>query len=673
MWSELVVCMLATLLAEVVAAKSSGHFLESRNHIETMDTNNSKPTFSQKVFTGTVPELSAPDTAVMTVSATKPATFNAALRYSITSQEHFPATDMHMSIFGIGEKTGVIHTTEAVPPLEVVKAFRLSLEVADGTGLTDEAVAMINVTDINNHAPEFSPTSYHLTTVKETIGDIGRVSVTDGDEPGTGNWEAKYSISGDPHGYFSIRTDAETNQGILSVVKSFNDETLEEHRLTLCVKNINPLVGESWSIPESTATVTIAVVDGTTAPYTEDPIQMAAPQNERAAASLNSNTTPVAEEFSAGSEITLDPRNWQDISNNTGVSPRIPRAKNKVCTVEITVTALNGKDSTSATVQISTAETNVFAPQLWPSGLICKTGELFFSGLAPSSEDGDLPPLAAPYSFDSPWVLSNDKWILTQVNDTHAVLQPGVGIDSGVYEVTVIVSESGAHLSSARVNLTLCACNSFGACQSAVTLDFHLGSGLIAFIIVVVIIAIIPLVILGVELLNVLKQCHNKRKCREADEPEGHAHENANNCGEQVCREEDTNTVNPNLLSKLHDATNNFDGVCNNPSGEPQIISGGAHSLPAPTTPCKTLDEIEDCIHKRLETAENDLDVPPYDIALIYNYEEDDSLHGSLSSIFSSVSDADQDYDYLSDWKPQSTAVDNLSDKAKGDKANESS
>ncbi|KAM9817498.1 cadherin-15-like [Neosynchiropus ocellatus] len=655
----LVVCMLAALPPEVVAANSSGHFRESQNHIETKNT---KQIFSRKSFTGAVPELSAPDTAVMTVSATKPLTVKAALRYSIVSQESFPPVDVSTPVFGINEKTGVIHTTGVVLPLEVVKAFRLSLEVADNTGWTDEAVAIINVTDINNHAPEFSPSSYHMTAVEKTLGDIGRVSVMDGDEPGTGNWEAKYSISDDPHGYFSIRTDAETNQGILSVVKSFDDQTLKKHRLTLGVENINPLISESSSIPESTATVIVAVVGENDAPYTEDPIQI----NASPGASLNSDTT-----LSAGFETTSDSSNWLDVGNNTGEILGTPYAKSKVCTVEITVAAPRGEVSTSATVQISTAETNFFTPQLGPAGFICKNGELFFSGLAPSAEDGDLPALAAPYSFDTPWVLTNDKWILTQVNDTHVVLQPGVGIQSGVYEVTVTVSESGTRHSSARVYLMLCACNSFGACQSAVTLDFHLGTGLIAFIVVVVIIAIIPLVILGVELLNVLKRCHDKRKCREVDEPDGHAHENANNCGEQVCVEEDANTVNPNLLSKLHDAADNFDGMCNSPSGEALITQGGAHSLPAPTS-CKTLEEIEDCIHRRLEATENDLDVPPYDIALIFNYEEDDSLHGSLSSVFSSVSDADQDYDHLSDWKPQPAALDTLSDKAKGDKANES-
>lgn len=45
--------------------------------------------------------------------------------------------------------------------------------------------------------------------------------------------------------------------------------------------------------------------------------------------------------------------------------------------------------------------------------------------------------------------------------------------------------------------------------------------------------------------------------------------------------------------------------------------------------------------------------MPPYDTALIYDYEGDGSAGGSLSSILSSSEDDDQDYDYLNEWGPR--------------------
>lgn len=48
--------------------------------------------------------------------------------------------------------------------------------------------------------------------------EVGRVNVTDRDDPGTGNWEARYSITNDPDGNFDISTDPVTNQGVLTVL-----------------------------------------------------------------------------------------------------------------------------------------------------------------------------------------------------------------------------------------------------------------------------------------------------------------------------------------------------------------------------------------------------------------------------------------------------------------------
>lgn len=52
------------------------------------------------------------------------------------------------------------------------------------------------------------------------------MNVTDRDDYGTGNWEAKYFISNDPGGNFAIITDPNTNQGIVSVVKVQSDHLL---------------------------------------------------------------------------------------------------------------------------------------------------------------------------------------------------------------------------------------------------------------------------------------------------------------------------------------------------------------------------------------------------------------------------------------------------------------
>lgn len=61
--------------------------------------------------------------------------------------------------------------------------------------------------------------------------EIGRVNVTDRDDRGTGNWEAKYFISNDPEGIFAISADPATNEGVLTVVKVQSAELLLTERV----------------------------------------------------------------------------------------------------------------------------------------------------------------------------------------------------------------------------------------------------------------------------------------------------------------------------------------------------------------------------------------------------------------------------------------------------------
>ncbi|XP_010842293.1 PREDICTED: cadherin-15 [Bison bison bison] len=68
-----------------------------------------------------------------------------------------------------------------------------------------------------------------------------------------------------------------------------------------------------------------------------------------------------------------------------------------------------------------------------------------------------------------------------------------------------------------------------------------------------------------------------------------------------------------------------------------------------PTSPA----DIADFINDGLEAADCDPSVPPYDTALIYDYEGDGSLAGTLSSILSSLDDEDQDYSCLREWGPR--------------------
>lgn len=57
--------------------------------------------------------------------------------------------------------------------------------------------------------------------MKELVTGVSplRLHVTDKDTPHTSAWRARYTVHGDEAEHFSIVTDSDTNDGILTVVK----------------------------------------------------------------------------------------------------------------------------------------------------------------------------------------------------------------------------------------------------------------------------------------------------------------------------------------------------------------------------------------------------------------------------------------------------------------------
>ncbi|TDH16982.1 hypothetical protein EPR50_G00003700 [Perca flavescens] len=671
------------------ALSPSGERLENPSTIEivVLDQNDNRPAFTQSQFDGIVSEFSVPGTSVMSVSATDaddPMTENAFLSYSIIGQESIPANAVTKTMFGINNETGAIYTRDVGLDREVVKSFRLKLQVADmgGMGLTSEGVAIIHVSDINNHAPQFSPASYSMTAVENREDyEIGRVNVTDRDDRGTGNWEAKYFISNDPEGIFAISADPATNEGVLTVVKPLDYEAQHEYVLILTVENVNPLSNKAPNLPMSTATVVVTVMNENEAPhFREDPIQIVVPESVVPGTLLKSNIAFDPDNSDLRYEISRDPERWLDINRVTGditakrtFNMRSPNVRNNIYNAVVKVTDADDV-STTAIVAITLKETNDFAPQLFPlSGTVCRDAGSRSSGLAVSAVDKDLPPHAAPFTFEMPDDLSIN-WTVIQVNDTHAVLQPLIELEAGEYAVTVFVSDSGSPVQSAyaQVNVTVCLCDSFGDCKSEA--GAVLGSSVgISFIALIIIMASIALLLLLLLLAVAVTSCGRRHHIKKGTgllvgESEDDIRDNVFNYDEQGGGEEDENAFNIDLLWNPHDAPSTpgsyypGSGV---PRGKQPLRKDAPHNLPSPIYPRRPPadpTDIEDYINDGLEAADKDPNVPPYDTALIYDYEGEGSLAGSLSSIASGSSDGDQDYDYLNNWGPRFQKLANMYD-----------
>ncbi|XP_005466973.1 cadherin-15 [Oreochromis niloticus] len=672
------------------ALSPSGERLENPTTIKivVLDQNDNRPVFLHSPFVGTVSEFSVPGTSVMTVTAIDaddPVTENAVLSYSIIGQESIPPNAITKIMFGINNETGAIYTRDVGLDREVVKEFKLKLQVADmgGMGLTSEGVAIIHVSDINNHAPQFSPDLYSMTAVENRNNyELGRVNVTDRDDTGTGNWEARYSIGNDHGGNFAVHTDPITNQGVLTVVKPLDYEAQSKYHLFLEVENLNPLSSKASRLTSSIATVTVTVVNENEAPrFREDPIQIEVPESVQPGTLLKSNIAFDPDNSDLRYEISRDPESWLDINRDTGditakrkFNMRSPHVKNSIYTAAVKVTDAGGV-SAVATVAIALKETNDFPPQVFPlTGFVCRGGSRSRNGLLLTAVDEDLPPQAAPFLFQIPDDLSAN-WTITQVNDTHAMLQPLVDLEVRDYAVTVLVSDSGSPALSAeaQVNVTVCLCDSFRDCKSeaGAILGSSVGINFIALIIIVASAALLLLLLLLAVALTACGRRHHIKKGTGLliGESEDDIRDNVFNYDEQGGGEEDENAFNIDLLWNPHDAPPTqgsfYPGSGIPPRGKQPLRKDAPHKLPSPTYPRRPPadpTDIEDYINDGLEAADHDPNVPPYDTALIYDYEGDGSLAGSLSSIASGSSDGDQDYDYLNDWGPRFKKLANMYD-----------
>ncbi|XP_055010822.1 cadherin-15 [Boleophthalmus pectinirostris] len=670
------------------ALSPSGERLENPTTIEIMvlDQNDNRPAFTKSQFEGSVAEFSIPGTSVMSVSAEDaddPMTENAMLSYTILSQESVPANAVTKTMFGINNQTGTIYTRDVGLDREVVKSFKLKLQVADmlGMGLTSEGVAVIHVSDINNHAPHFSPVKYNMLAVENRQDyEVGRVNVTDRDDRGTGNWEVTYSIYNDPHRSFSITTDPATNQGILTVVKPLDYEAQHEYTLILTVENVNALSNKAPNLPVSSATVMVTVVNENEAPhFREDPIQIVVKESVLPGTLLKSNIAYDPDNSELRYEISRDPERWLDIDRVTGdisvkraFNMRSPHVKNNVYTAAVKVTDSGGV-STTATLAITLKETNDFPPELHPlSGSVCKDAHKKNSGLILTATDEDLYPHAAPFIFEMLEDMSIN-WTVIQINGTHALLQPLVDLEPGEYVVAVLVSDSGSPVLAgiAQVNITVCLCDSFGDCKSEAGAIFGATVG-INFIALIIIMACIALLLLLLLLAVAITSCGRRHHIKKGTgllvgDSDDDIRDNVLNYDEQGGGEEDENAFNIDMLWNPHDAPSTPGSYCpvSGPRGKQPLRRDAPHNLPSPTYPRRPPadpTDIEDYINDGLEAADNDPNVPPYDTALIYDFEGEGSLAGSLSSIASGSSDGDQDYDYLNDWGPRFKKLANLYD-----------
>ncbi|XP_059854800.1 cadherin-15 [Delphinus delphis] len=646
-----------------------GSTLEEPTDLEivVVDQNDNRPVFRQEVFTGRVLEGAVPGTYVTRAEATDaddPETDNAALRYSILEQGG-------PQLFSIDPHTGEIRTVQVGLDREAVAVYNLTLQVADmsGDGLTATALAVITLEDVNDNAPEFTRAQFFLEATEAVSGvDVGRLEVEDRDLPGSPNWVARFTIlEGDPDGQFAIRTDPRTNEGVLSVVKPLDYESREHYDLKVAAQNEAPLQAAAPRAERGQARVSVQVRDVNEAPvFQQNPLRTslaegAAPGTPVATFSARDPDTQQPQRLSYSKDY--DPEDWLQVDGATGrvqtqrvLSPASPFLKDGWYRAIILARDDASPPSTATgTLSVEILEVNDHAPELSPPwGSLCSTPEQG-SGLLLGATDEDLPPHGAPFHFQlSPRLPELARnWSLSQVNVSHARLRPRLQVQEGLHRLSLLLRDSGQPPQQREqpLNVTVCRCGLDGACLPGAAALRAGGAGISLGALAIVLASVILLLLLAL-LVALLVRCR-QQSCdkRLLHGLQDDLRDNILNYDEQGGGEEDQDAYDMDQLR--HPAELAALGA---PLGRPSLRRdapfGRSHPQAPRVLPTSPSD-IADFINEGLEAADSDPAVPPYDTALIYDYEGDGSVAGTLSSILSSLGDEDADYSCLWDWGPR--------------------
>ncbi|XP_075621565.1 B-cadherin isoform X2 [Balearica regulorum gibbericeps] len=614
--------------------------------ITVTDQNDNKPQFTQEIFRGSVPEGALPGTSVMRVTATDAddavETYNGVIAYSILSQE---PREPHPHMFTVNRATGTLSVIASGLDRERVREYTLTVQAADldGEGLTTTALAVIEIADVNDNAPEFDPKTYEAAVPENEAGrEVVRLAATDLDEPSTPAWRAVYSIlRGNEGGAFAIATDPASNEGVLRTAKGLDYEAKKQFVLHVAVANEAPF---AVKLPTATATVTVNVEDINEAPVFDPPVQLARVPEDVPPGQTLASCTAQDPDKAQGQRIKYlvghDPAGWLAVHPENGLvtardhlDRESPFTKNSTYTAVLLAVDDGSPPATgTGTLLLTLLDVNDHGPEAEPRDVtVCNRSP---QPQVLTVTDRDLPPNTGPFRAELSRG-SGDSWAVeVGAEDDTVTLRLVAPLEPDLYSVYLRLLDRPGKAQLTVITARVCDCEGpVQSCpqrpQPATGLPFVLAAlgALLALLLILL------LLLLFVRRRKVMK------------EPllltEDDTRDNVFYYGEEGGGEEDQDYD----LRQLHRGLDARPEVLLRNDVAPTLLPAPQYR-PRPANP----DDIGTFIEENLKAADTDPTAPPYDSLLVFDYEGSGSEATSLSSLNSSASDRDQDYDYLNDW-----------------------
>uniref|UniRef100_A0AAR2LDL2 Cadherin-22 n=1 Tax=Pygocentrus nattereri TaxID=42514 RepID=A0AAR2LDL2_PYGNA len=654
---------------------------ESEFVIKVQDINDSEPKFLEGPYIGSVAELSPIGTSVMKVMASDAddPTYGSSARivYSVLDGEKF---------FTVDRQTGVIRTAVADLDRETQDRYELVVKATDMAGqmggLSGSTTVTIVITDVNDNPPRFPQKMYQFTVSEgAAVGtSVGRVIATDADMGE--NTDMSYLIKDEEGGeLFKVSTDGDTQEAVITIKKPLDFEKKRTHNVVVEAinKHADPRFVDLGSFRDQTI-VRVSVSDTDEPPIFFPPTGaiMEVQEDAKQGALVGIVTAKDPDMDNVPVRYSIDRSTDQEqIFNIDAVTGAITLGKildrETAGWHNITVTAVEADNQSMASqtaVSIRILDVNDNPPELATpyETKICedaKPGQLIHTI---SVVDRDEPQSGHRFYFTlAPEASNNRHFALWDVKDnTAGIRTQRSGFnrqEQNVYLLPIRVVDSGppALSSTGTFTIRVCGCDTVGNIQSCNATAFVMSAALSPGALIALLVSYICCIILlfhanlscpslSVVLVLLILTLKRHRKGQRMSEDEEDMRDNVIKYNDEGGGEQDTQAYDMSALRSLYD----FPEVKNSESGTdlrslPQWIQnrvtgdGGAADFSL----------FKGYIRKKVEQADADLSVPPYDSFQTYAFEGSSSPALSLSSIRTLSTTSEQDFSYLSDWGPR--------------------
>ncbi|NXG20124.1 CAD19 protein, partial [Grallaria varia] len=629
---------------------------ESEFIIKVRDVNDHEPQFLDGPYVATVPEMSPEGTSVIQVTATDgddPSYGNSArLIYSLIQGQPY---------FSVEPKTGVIRMVSQMDR-ETKDQYLVIIQAKDMVGqagaFSATATVTINLSDINDNPPKFQQRLYYMSVSEEApVGTtVGKVFAEDSDIGE--NAVMNYSIEGDSSDVFDVITNNETQEGIILLKKSVDYES--KRRYSLLAKVVNQYIDERFLKEgpfEDKTIVKINVEDADEPPvFASENYMMEIVEGAMSGSLVGTVTArdPDDDESPVRYSIVQSrplKRLFSINEHNGTIITTKPLDRETASWHNITVTATetrNPEKISEANVYIQVLDVNDNAPEFpkYYETFVCENAVV-----------GQLIQTVSAVDQDDSAVGHHFNFSLEPTNNSHFTVKDNQDNTAGIFTrksgfrrqeqfffyLPILIQDNGTPplTSTNTLTVTVCDCdtevNTFYCRYGA----FMYSLGLSTEALVAVLACILILLVFFSAIVTIRQQQKKKSPFSEKMEE---FRENIVSYDDEGGGEEDTEAFD---ISALRTRT-----VMRTHKPRKKVTSE-IHSLYRQSLQVGPDSAIfRQFIAEKLVEANTDPTVPPYDSLQTYAFEGTASLAGSLSSLGSNTSDADQSYDYLADWGP---------------------